>query len=81
MAFTEKPPILSGTEQEQIIALRDYLFRMASSFAESEAVDFAPIGTIYMSVNNVSPAAVIGGSWAPVPQRAIPGVFLWKRTQ
>ena len=81
MAFTEKPPMLTGTEQEQIIALRDYLFRMASSFAESEGVDFAPIGTIYMSVNNQNPSALIGGSWAPVKQNAIPGVFLWKRTQ
>lgn len=81
MAFTEKPPMLAGTEQEQIIALRDYLFRMATSFAESEAVDFTPIGTIYMSAVNQNPSFLIGGSWAPVPQKAIPGVFLWKRTQ
>lgn len=35
MAFTEKPPILRGTEQEQISALRDYLFRMAQSLSEA----------------------------------------------
>lgn len=45
MAFTEKPPMLSGTTQQQVNALRDYLFRMASSLetaaaapAESSAV-------------------------------------------
>ena len=37
MAFTEKPPILRGTEQEQLNALRDYLFRMAQSLGESAA--------------------------------------------
>lgn len=37
MAFTEKPPILRGTEQEQINALRDYLFRMAQSLGEAAA--------------------------------------------
>ena len=31
MAFTEKPPMLAGTTQQQVNALRDYLFRMASS--------------------------------------------------
>lgn len=31
MAFTEKPPILQGTPEDQIRALRDYLFRMANS--------------------------------------------------
>ena len=31
MAFTEKPPILQGTPENQIRALRDYLFRMANS--------------------------------------------------
>lgn len=35
MAFTEKPPILRGTEQEQLHALRDYLFRMAQSLSEA----------------------------------------------
>lgn len=37
MAFTEKPPMLRGTEQEQIRALRDYLFRMAQSLSEVAA--------------------------------------------
>jgi len=31
MAFAEKPPILQGTPENQIRALRDYLFRMANS--------------------------------------------------
>ncbi|MBQ6398202.1 MAG: hypothetical protein IJI06_08670 [Oscillospiraceae bacterium] len=31
MAFTEKPPMLQGDTQQQINALRDYLFRMVSS--------------------------------------------------
>ena len=31
MAFAEKPPILQGSAEDQIRALRDYLFRMANS--------------------------------------------------
>lgn len=31
MAFTEMPPMLSGSTQQQLNALRDYLFRMAKS--------------------------------------------------
>ena len=43
MAFIEKPPILQGSTQEQLRALRDYLFRMASSL---EAAATAPaVGT------------------------------------
>lgn len=43
MAFTEKPPILQGSPQDQIRALRDYLFRMVSSL---EPVITAPaVGT------------------------------------
>lgn len=43
MAFTEKPPILQGSTQEQLRAIRDYLFRMASSL---ETVIAAPaVGT------------------------------------
>lgn len=43
MAFTEKPPILQGSTQEQLRALRDYLFRMARSL---EPVITAPaVGT------------------------------------
>lgn len=40
MAFTEKPPILQGSPEEQIRALRDYLFRMAGSL---ETVITAPV--------------------------------------
>lgn len=43
MAFTEKPPILQGSTQDQLRAIRDYLFRMASSL---EAAATAPaVGT------------------------------------
>lgn len=43
MAFTEKPPILQGSPEDQIRALRDYLFRMAGSL---ETVITAPaVGT------------------------------------
>ena len=34
MAFTEKPPMLQGTEQEQLSAIRDYLFRLAKSLED-----------------------------------------------
>ena len=37
MSFIEKPPILSGTEREQLKALRDYLFRMAGSLEDAAA--------------------------------------------
>lgn len=41
MAFTEKPPILRGTEQEQLYALRDYLFRMAQSLGDAAGAEAA----------------------------------------
>jgi len=37
--FTEKPPILRGSTQEQVSALRDYLFRLAGSLNEVQAAD------------------------------------------
>lgn len=37
MAVFEKPPILRGTEQDQLNAIRDYLFRMAQSLSEAAA--------------------------------------------
>lgn len=40
MAFNEKPPILTGSEQQQINALRDYLFRMVSSL---DTIETAPV--------------------------------------
>ncbi len=41
MAFTEKPPILTGSTQNQLNALRDYLFRMAQSLSDAAAPDAA----------------------------------------
>ena len=35
MSFTEKPPMLRGSPQEQINAIRDYLFRMVGSLDEA----------------------------------------------
>lgn len=37
MTVFEKPPILRGTEQDQLNAIRDYLFRMAQSLSEAAA--------------------------------------------
>ena len=39
MTVLEKPPILRGTEREQIGALRDYLFRMAQSLETAAAAE------------------------------------------
>lgn len=39
MAFTEKPPILTGRNNDDIANLRDYLFRMAQSLNEVVAAD------------------------------------------
>ncbi len=39
MAFSEKPPILSGDNAEDIGRLRDYLFRMAQSLNEALSAD------------------------------------------
>lgn len=41
MAFTEKPPILRGSPQEQIAAIRDYLFRMAQSLDTAASAESA----------------------------------------
>ena len=41
MAFTEKPPMLRGTTQEQVNALRDYLFRMAQSLETAAGAESA----------------------------------------
>ena len=39
MTVLEKPPILRGTEREQIGALRDYLFRMAQSLETASTAE------------------------------------------
>ena len=49
MAFTEKPPMLSGTEQQQINALRDYLFRMAGSLETAAGAPVAEGGGALVS--------------------------------
>lgn len=45
MAFAEKPPILRGTPEDQIRALRDYLFRMANSLEPVITGQAATTGT------------------------------------
>lgn len=45
MAFTEKPPILQGSPEDQIRALRDYLFRMANSLEPVITGQAATTGT------------------------------------
>lgn len=46
MAFTEKPPILRGTQQEQISALRDYLFRVAQSLSEAAGASTPAVSVV-----------------------------------
>lgn len=41
MTVMEKPPILRGSEKEQIAALRDYLFRMAQSLETASTAEAA----------------------------------------
>ena len=48
MAFTEKPPILQGSTQEQLRAIRDYLFRMASSLEAAATAPAVGTGTTVM---------------------------------
>ena len=45
MAFTEKPPILQGSTQEQLRAIRDYLFRMANSLEAAATAPAVVTGT------------------------------------
>ena len=52
MGYMEKPPILQGSEQQQINAIRDYLFRMINSL---EQVVAAPTSSV------ASKAATAGG--------------------
>jgi hypothetical protein len=40
---------------------------------------YYPVGSVYMSGNNVDPAFMFGGTWASVTSN-ISGVYLWKRT-
>lgn len=62
MAFTEKPPMLRGSTQEQVNALRDYLFRMVSSLDNAVT---APVTTGTMQVttrNDGTQVIKTGGS-------------------
>lgn len=86
MAFTEMPPILRGTEQDQLNALRDYLFRMVKSQAEEAAANppasiqaIAPINSVFITTTQKSPSAYLGGTWKEVAQNASPQLFFWKR--
>lgn len=41
---------------------------------EKPALQFYPIGSIYISVNNVSPASLFGGTWQQIKDRFLLGV-------
>ena len=53
MPFTERPPILSGSTQQQLHALRDYLMRMAASL---ESAGNAPAYSLSPVTNGAQPA-------------------------
>lgn len=46
MAFTEKPPILTGRAKDDMNAIRDYLFRMAQSINEIVPADGSSQGAV-----------------------------------
>lgn len=52
MAFTEKPPMLRGSTQEQVNALRDYLFRMVSALDEAADAPLAVSNSVQMTTRS-----------------------------
>lgn len=44
-------------------------------------IDIYPIGSIYMSVNNVNPSNYFGNQWVSVANNITPTVYMWKRTE
>ncbi len=64
MAFRQYDPI----------TIQDVQDELDDKLAISSLLDKVyPVGTIYMSLNDVSPSSFIGGSWEPLPE----GKALW----
>ena len=38
-----------------------------------------PVGSVYMSVNNINPSVAFGGSWQSITSQQT-GIYMWKRT-
>lgn len=64
MAFTEKPPMLRGSTQEQVNALRDYLFRMASALDEAATAPLAGSGRTQITTNRDGTKVIKNGAAA-----------------
>lgn len=41
---------------------------------------FYPVGSIFMSTNNINPQSFMGGSWSSFGDSASMGAYMWKRT-
>lgn len=63
-----------GNPQRSRIA-REFVYRSGGFFVNGVSLidKIYPVGSIYMSINNVSPASFIGGTWEPLPE----GYALW----
>lgn len=64
MAFTEKPPMLQGSEKEQLRAIRDYLFRMANSL---ETAASAPVVVSSSALTQAQNGVMVPGGKSSKP--------------
>lgn len=63
MPFTEKPPMLTGKQQDDMLRLRDYLFRLANSLDE---ISRAPAVIVQSVIAQAAGGSLQGGSAAAV---------------
>ena len=65
----------------RIVTSGTYDFSIPSSPERVEMLNaIYPIGSVYMSVSNKSPASSLGGSWTRLTNSVLTEVYMWQRT-
>lgn len=55
--------------KDQLTTIYDYLDEFAANFNSMNVLDKVyPVGSIYISMNNVNPSEIIGGTWEKLPE-------------
>lgn len=64
---------LSGNLALKEVSVNEYAFTNSAPFKELTFDDVYPVGSIYLSVNNVNPSTLFGGTWEQIKDKFLLG--------